>query len=99
MPSLPPDTPEAAALRVWLEETVLADYGYRPELIGEPSLLFERDFRGSFLMALMDGLPVQRPDWSGHQNPSDVFFRALSSYLDEIPSHLAQVLGHDGARS
>ncbi len=97
MRSLPPDTPEAAALRTWLEATVLADYGFRPELIGEPMLLFERDFRGSLIMAMLDGLPEQRPDWAGSQRPSDLLFRALGTFLNEVPSHVAQVLGHDGA--
>ena len=95
MASLSPDTPEAAAFRVWLEETVFADCDYHPELIGEPVLLFERDYRGSFLMALMDGLPPQSSPWAGCRTPSEVFFTALSSYLGETPSHLAQVLGHD----
>lgn len=97
MRSLPPDTPEAADLRAWLEETVLADHDYRPELIGEAALLFERDYRGSFLMSLMDGLPAQHPSWAGCKSPSEVFFSALERYLEEIPSHLAHVLGHDGA--
>ncbi len=97
MPNLPKDTPETLALRSWLEETVLADYGYRPELIGEAVLLLERDYTGSFLTALMDGLPALPSSWSGNRSPSEVFFKALGNYLNDIPSHFAQVLGHDGA--
>ncbi len=98
MRSPSPDTPEAAVLRAWLEETVLADYGYDTTHIGEALLLFESDYSGSFLTALLDGLPVERPDWAGATDqPSRVFFRGLSAYLTKVPSHLAQLLGHDGA--
>jgi hypothetical protein len=93
-----PDTPEAAVLREWLEETVLADYGYDTAHIGEALLLFESDYSGSFLTALLDGLPAERPEWAGPtQPPSRVFFRGLSAYLADTPSHIAQLLGHDGA--
>jgi hypothetical protein len=92
------DTPEAAVLRAWLEETVLADYGYDTTHIGEALLLYESDYSGSFLTALLDGLPAVRPEWAGStEPPSRVFFRGLCAYLDDVPSHFTQLLGHDGA--
>lgn len=93
----PADTPESIALRTWLMETVLADHGYEPELIGEPFVLYERPHGGTFLAGLMDGLPAMPPPWAGSKQPSVVFFKGLRRYLNEIPSQLAQALNHDGA--
>jgi hypothetical protein len=93
-----PETPEAALLRGWIESTIVADYGYDSSYIGDTTLLYACGAGRGYLAALLDGLEVTRPDWAGQIQPtSDVFFRALSAYLSETPSHLSQLLDHDGA--
>jgi hypothetical protein len=98
MPSPMPDKVEAAALRDWIESTVLADYGFHPVQIGETEILYSCQSGRGYLSALLDGLQVVRPKWAGKTQPtSEVLFRALSGYLTETPSHLVQLLDHDGA--
>ncbi|MBB5030616.1 hypothetical protein [Prosthecobacter vanneervenii] len=95
---LPSDTLEAATIGAWVEDTLLVDYDFHPEIIGDSSLIYKQSKAGSFLTALLDGIPSQRPEWAGvTQKVSDVFFRGLSTYLAETSSHLVQVFCHDGA--
>lgn len=96
--SAPSDTAEAASIRAWMEEKILATYGLHADLIGNFRVVYQHHYTGSFLTALLDGLPSQRPEWSGDANMvSNVFFRGLGSYLAETSSHLVQFLEHDGA--
>ena len=97
MPSPTSDTPEAALLRDWVDTHIVPRGAYDLSHVGETSLLHTCSFRGSFLIALIDGLSVSRPTWSGGRlPPSEVLFRGLSEYFSETPSHLVQLLHHDG---
>jgi hypothetical protein len=98
MPSSHPDTPESAIIRNWIESTVVANYDYDASHIGETMTLYSCRAGCGYLNALLDGLAVTQPTWVGpNQAASTVFYKALGSYLAEFPSHLAQLLDHDGA--
>ena len=93
-----PDTPEAALVRDWIESSIIADYGYETGHIGEATHLYSCGAGRGYLSALLDGLEVSRPDWAGKTQPtSDVLFRGLGAYLAGTPSHICQLLQHDGA--
>ena len=92
------DTTEGADLRSWVESQLLTEDDFTPERIGRPHLLLERLYRGSLLTMVLDGFTTERPEWSGTLNPpSEVLFRGFAAYLQNVPTHLVQLLCHDDA--
>ncbi|GAA5126758.1 hypothetical protein JIN84_09330 [Luteolibacter yonseiensis] len=95
----PPDeTPEAASIRNWVGSVVIADEGYDLSQLGDVSILYALDRDSGYLTAQLDGLSVTRPAWAGQTRPaSHVLYEALGAHLEATPSHLVQLLCHDGA--